>query len=55
LRPGETGTVTLLLPAAELRFLGADLTPVFEAGEVDIFVGHCADKSQLLSDRITVS
>lgn len=54
LNPGETGTLTLLLPAAELRFLGAQLTPVFEAGEVEIFVGHCADKKQLLSDSITL-
>ncbi len=55
LNPGETGTVTLLLPVAELRFLGAHLTPVFEAGEVEIFVGHCADKKQLLTDTIVLS
>jgi beta-glucosidase len=55
LGPGETGTVTLLLPAAELRFLGPDLTPVFEAGEVEILVGPCADRRQLLADSIDLS
>jgi beta-glucosidase len=48
LRPGETGTLTLFLPASELRFLGLDLLPVFEAGEIEILVGPCADRSQLL-------
>ncbi len=32
LQPGEAGTVTLSLRAAELRFLGLDLEPVFEPG-----------------------
>ena len=49
LAPGETGTVTLLLPAAELAYLGVDLQPVSEAGEVEIFVGACADRRRLLS------
>jgi len=48
LEPGERGTVTVHLPAVELRFLGIDLTPVFEPGEVEILVGPCADRSQLL-------
>ena len=48
LRPGERATVTLNLPTAELRFLGVDLQPVFEPGEVEILVGPCADRSQLL-------
>jgi beta-glucosidase len=52
LAPGETGSVTLLLAAAELRFLGVDLDPVFEPGEVEILVGPCADRTQLLVDRI---
>jgi beta-glucosidase len=55
LRPGETGTVSLLLPAAELRFLGADLLPVFEAGEVEVLVGHCADRKQLLVGTLTLA
>ena len=52
LEPGASGTVTLLLPAAELRFLGLDLAPVFEAGEVEILVGPCADRTRLLVDRV---
>ena len=48
LEPGASGTVTLLLPAMELKFPGLDLQPVFEAGEVEILVGPCADRQQLL-------
>jgi beta-glucosidase len=48
LRPGETGTVELSLPASDLRFSGPDLTPVFEPGDVEILVGPCADRSRLL-------
>jgi beta-glucosidase len=55
LRPGESGTVTLSLRAAELRFLGLDLEPVFEPGEVEILVGPCADRSQLLAATILLS
>jgi beta-glucosidase len=40
------------LPAHELRFLGVDLDPVFEPGEVEILVGPCADRNKLLADRI---
>ena len=49
LRPGQSGTLTLSLAASELRFLGIDLKPVFEPGEVEILAGPCADRSQLLS------
>jgi beta-glucosidase len=52
LEPGETGTITLHLQAAELRFLGIDLTPVFEPGEVEILVGPCADRAQLLGTSV---
>ena len=52
LKPGEKGTITLQLQALELRFLGIDLTPVFEPGEVEILVGPCADRAQLLKTRI---
>ncbi len=45
---GQTGTVTLLLSVAELKFLGLDLIPVYEPGEVEILVGPCADRSRLL-------
>lgn len=52
LDPNETGTVTIELPVAELRFLGPDLQPVFEPGEVEILVGPCADRAQLLGESI---
>lgn len=48
LKPGETGTVTLLLPVRELRFLGLDLEPVFQPGDVEVLVGPCAQRAQLL-------
>ncbi len=48
LRPGETRTVRIAIAAAELRFLGRELTPVFEPGEVEVLVGPCADRAQLL-------
>jgi beta-glucosidase len=52
LEPGASGTVSLMLPAAELKFLGIDLTPVYEPGEVEIFAGPCADRAQLLRAAI---
>jgi len=55
LRPGESGMVTLSLRAADLRFLGLDLTPVFEPGEVEILVGPCADRSRLLAATVRLS
>lgn len=52
LEPGASGEVTLRLPAAELKFPGLDLTPVLEPGEVEIFVGPCADRKQLLQGSV---
>ncbi|MGH8208030.1 MAG: glycoside hydrolase family 3 N-terminal domain-containing protein, partial [Steroidobacteraceae bacterium] len=52
LDPGATGTVTLRLPVGELRFLGLELTPVFEPGEVEILVGPCADRTRLLRTSV---
>ena len=52
LQPGKIGTVSILLGAAELRFLGKDLEPVFEPGEVEILIGPCADRAQLLTASI---
>ena len=49
LAPGAIGTVTLSLRGAELRFLGLDLEPVFEPGDVEILVGPSADRTQLLA------
>jgi len=55
LRPGEAGTVSLSLRAADLRFLGLDLEPVFEPGEVEILVGPCADRTRLLLATVQLS
>ena len=54
LRPGETKTVRIVVPAKELRFLGRDLTLVFEPGEVEILVGPSADRSQLLVQTLVL-
>jgi beta-glucosidase len=54
LRPGETQTVRIAVPASELRFPGRDLTPVFEPGEVEILVGPGADRSQLLVQTLVL-
>ena len=54
LEPGATATARLQLPASELRFLGLDLTPVFEPGEIEIHVGPCADAAQLLTAHLTL-
>lgn len=48
LAPGETGTLHLTLAALDLDVLGPDLEPAFEPGEVEILVGPCADRAQLL-------
>ncbi len=52
LPPGGVGTVTLSVRAADLSFLGLDLERVFEPGEVEILVGPCADRTQLLAATI---
>lgn len=52
LAPGETGTARLALPAADLRFPGIDLEPVFEAGEIEIHAGPCADPAELEVVRV---
>jgi len=49
---GASQTVVLTLPAADLRFLGVDLKPVFEPGEVEILVGPCADRTKLLTTSV---
>ncbi|MGH8255898.1 MAG: glycoside hydrolase family 3 C-terminal domain-containing protein, partial [Steroidobacteraceae bacterium] len=55
LAPGQRGTVTLRLPATQFCFVGADLTAVFEPGEVEILVGPCAQRSQLLCASVQLS
>jgi beta-glucosidase len=48
LAPGERGVVHVSINAADLRFLGQDLEPVFESGDVEVLVGPCADRDRLL-------
>ena len=55
LRPGGSGTVTLYIAASELRYLGPDLQPVLEAGEVEILVGPSADRSLMLMQSVRLS
>jgi beta-glucosidase len=52
LLPGESGTVTLSLPASELCFLDLHLEPVFEPGDIEILVGPCADSTKLLAATV---
>jgi beta-glucosidase len=52
LAPGKTGTVSIALPAQRLQFLGTDLSPVFEAGVVEILVGPRANRADLLVGTI---
>ena len=55
LMPGEAGSVKLELRAAELRYLGPDLQPLFEAGEFEILVGPSAEQTGLLHQTIELS
>ncbi len=54
LRPGEQGRLRLSFPARDLRFLGLDLKPLFEPGDVEILVGPCADRERLLVATVTL-
>ena len=54
LDPGTTGKARFALRGEELGFLGADLEPVLEPGEIEVHVGPCADPAQLLSARLTL-
>lgn len=55
LQPGETGRVTLQVRADDLMFPGADLSPVFEAGELQVLVGPCADRARLLAASVQMA
>jgi beta-glucosidase len=52
LQPGQSGRVRITLPASDLRFLDLELRPTFEPGEVELLVGPCADRSQLLLAQV---
>jgi beta-glucosidase len=52
LASGERGTLTLTVPAAALAFLGADLTEVWEPGEVEVLAGPAACQQLLLAQTV---
>jgi beta-glucosidase len=52
LLPGEAGTVSISFAARDLKFLGVDLQAVFEPGEIEVWVGPCADTAKLLHQTI---
>ncbi|MGA7538584.1 MAG: glycoside hydrolase family 3 N-terminal domain-containing protein [Steroidobacteraceae bacterium] len=54
LDPGARGTLTLRLPVLELRSLGPDLETTLEPGALEILVGPSADRSSLLTARLTL-
>lgn len=49
LEAGSTGSVEMSVAASELRFLDAALRSVFEAGDIEVLVGPCADRTRLLA------
>jgi len=55
LQPGQAGSVTLRLPAADLRFLDATLKSVFDPGEVEILVGPSAERARLMPHTISLT
>ena len=54
LQPGQSGSISMQLPASELRFLGQDLKSVFEPGEVEILIGPNAERARLLQQTIVL-
>jgi beta-glucosidase len=52
LQPGGSGMVTMAVAAHDLRFLGIELQPVFEPGDIEILVGPRADRAVLLQNRV---
>ena len=46
---GAQATVLLTFSSGELRFLGPDLQPRYEPGEVELLLGASAERSRLLS------
>jgi beta-glucosidase len=53
--PGQTAVVRFSIAASEFRFLGRDLAPIFEPGDLEILVGSSADRSSLLSKTIRLA
>jgi beta-glucosidase len=55
LAPGEQATLTLAVPARELRFPGLNLEPTFEPGEIEVLVGPAADRKRLLMATVRLA
>ncbi len=54
LGPGETKSVRFTLHTDDLTFLGPDMTPLLETGEIVLLVGPTADRSTLKEARIRI-
>lgn len=54
LEPGERKTARMTLSTDDLAFLGHDLKPVLEAGEIHLLVGPTADRADLKEARVTI-
>ena len=54
LDPGEKKPVRFTLSTDQITFLGHDLEPVLESGEIVLLVGQAADRSRLKEARIKV-
>jgi beta-glucosidase len=52
LAPQEAGVVRFTLAAADLAFLGPDLRPRLEPGEIELLVGRTAEKGTALTTTI---
>ncbi|MDP9065650.1 MAG: glycoside hydrolase family 3 C-terminal domain-containing protein, partial [Pseudomonadota bacterium] len=55
LDPGQSGTVTMLVAIAELKYTGLTLESAVPVGEIEILVGPCADRRSLLADRVVLT
>jgi beta-glucosidase len=54
LGPGERRTVRFELDRADFAFLGDDLEPVVEPGEIEVLIGLSADPDQLRATRFRI-
>lgn len=54
LEPGERGTVRFSLTSEAFTFLGRDLAPVLETGDIELFVGRSADRDSLLRTSVRI-
>jgi beta-glucosidase len=55
LEPGQSGVLQFTLPAQAMIYPGPDLEPLYEAGDIEIFVGPAADPDRLLSATVRLA